>query len=391
MAGINLQGGYGAGGAVDALRVLVAEQLRAKTQADQVAQEQARLAEAQARRGEDARQFNELQPIRFGNLTIGQRDATVNETNAGLRASDAAAKAAADQQDRAAKAASDAAFEEAIKSLPPEAQNVARLNKNAGRNVINLADLQPKTPAKARPIEISNMLQGGKVGTGLVDPETQQATGFFETRQPAPKESGLTPNQEMLAINKLKTDWDNSTNNYRQMKQQSALMQAGLDAAKRGDMAAGSQAVLVTFQKILDPTSVVRESEYARSASGQAVMARIQGFADKLAQGGAGVPVDELEKFAALGKDFIKAADSGLAGRRARLERDAKHFNIDPALIFDTEAGMAPTASIAPPGATGVATSGAIGARVRVKGPNGETGTMPADSALPPGWTKVGG
>lgn len=29
--------------------------------------------------------------------------------------------------------------------------------------------------------------------------------------------------------------------------------------------------------------------------------------------------------------------------------------------------------------------------RIRVKGPNGETGTMPAGSALPPGWSKAGG
>lgn len=46
----------------------------------------------------------------------------------------------------------------------------------------------------------------------------------------------------------------------------------------------------------------------------------------------------------------------------------------------------APAASAAPPAAPG-----AGGARVRVKGPNGETGTMPAGSALPPGWSKVGG
>ena len=39
---------------------------------------------------------------------------------------------------------------------------------------------------------------------------------------------------------------------------------------------AASQAVLVTFQKILDPTSVVRESEYARTFDGQAILDRMQ-------------------------------------------------------------------------------------------------------------------
>lgn len=75
MAGLNLQGGFGAGGAVDALRVLTAEAFRKKQEEDRVAAEQAQLAE-------NARQFNETQPIRFGNLRIGERGAAVTERNA---------------------------------------------------------------------------------------------------------------------------------------------------------------------------------------------------------------------------------------------------------------------------------------------------------------------
>jgi len=56
-----------------------------------------------------------------------------------------------------------------------------------------------------------------------------------------------------------------------------------------------SQAILVGFQKLLDPTSVVRESEYDRSPRGQSLRNRWEGVWLKLSQGGAGVTLSELE------------------------------------------------------------------------------------------------
>ena len=171
----------------------------------------------------------------------------------------------------------------------------------------------------------------------------------------------LSPNQELLAINRLQKDWTTATQNHRELTRQAANMKLGLDAAKAGDMAAGSQAVLVTFQKILDPTSVVRESEYARSAAGQSAMNQIQGFYERLATGGAGVKVDELEKFALLADQFVRQAGSGLTGRRARLEATAKEYGLNPSLIFDSDVGSDPAAatSSAVPPAVSAALQGA--------------------------------
>lgn len=46
------------------------------------------------------------------------------------------------------------------------------------------------------------------------------------------------------------------------------------------------QALITNFNKLLDEASVVRESEYARSAEGLALKQRIQAFADRIAKGG---------------------------------------------------------------------------------------------------------
>jgi hypothetical protein len=45
---------------------------------------------------------------------------------------------------------------------------------------------------------------------------------------------------------------------------------------------AASQTIVTAFNKILDPTSVVRESEYARTPEGQSYLERLQGKYEQL-------------------------------------------------------------------------------------------------------------
>lgn len=165
------------------------------------------------------------------------------------------------------------------------------------------------------------------------------------TRTPD-KPAGLSPAIESNIINRLTTQWDKANSTIGELKRQRDLMHSGLEAARKGDMAAGSQAVLVTFQKILDPTSVVRESEYARSAAGQALAARIQGAFERIRVGGAGVPVSELEKFAALADQFVQnaTADSNVATIRGRIAATADRYKIPHDVVF----GVEPPAQPAP-------------------------------------------
>ena len=49
------------------------------------------------------------------------------------------------------------------------------------------------------------------------------------------------------------------------------------------------QALVITFNKMMDPGSVVRESEFARTPQGQALVDRFLGYKDKLREGGVGL------------------------------------------------------------------------------------------------------
>ncbi len=55
------------------------------------------------------------------------------------------------------------------------------------------------------------------------------------------------------------------------------------------------QAIITSFNKITDPTSVVRESEYARTPEGASVINRLRGFVEKITKGGKLVTQDNVE------------------------------------------------------------------------------------------------
>lgn len=169
----------------------------------------------------------------------------------------------------------------------------------------------------------------------------------------------LSPASEEKIIARLSGQWTKAAAPAATLANQVRLMETGLEAARKGDLAQGSQAVLVTFQKILDPNSVVRESEYNRSPSGLALDARLKGAFEKLTQGGAGVPYDELVKFADLARAAVRAQTSGyLQSQRRRISLTADRYGIPPELVFDDDHfGGDPTSDPAGP-PTGPAASG---------------------------------
>ena len=148
-----------------------------------------------------------------------------------------------------------------------------------------------------------------------------------------PTRTEMTPGQSFAATRQLRSEFNRETTAAREVTSQLGIMEEALKAAEGGNMAAGSQGVLVTFQKILDPNSVVRESEYARSASGQSLLSRIEGAYTKLAAGGAGIPISELRQFVTLGRTFAQRQQQAAAEVRAQIDATAKDYGIDPARV----------------------------------------------------------
>ena len=81
-----------------------------------------------------------------------------------------------------------------------------------------------------------------------------------ETLGPAPEanEPEVPLKDKLQMVRSLSDDWRKTTAPMQSILASSDRMAIGLQMAQAGDMLAGSQAILISFNKLLDPTSVVR-------------------------------------------------------------------------------------------------------------------------------------
>lgn len=154
----------------------------------------------------------------------------------------------------------------------------------------------------------------------------------------------LNPYQQFTMTRTLQQDFENDKGiaNFVELERQYDIMavaagsieatfSAALQSGNYGKYNQAAQAILVTFQKMLDPTSVVRESEYARSANGLAFLSRMYGMVQGLILGGADVPVGELKNFVSLAKSIRDSAKRGVAQRVKNTKNRAERAGLGDA------------------------------------------------------------
>jgi hypothetical protein len=178
--------------------------------------------------------------------------------------------------------------------------------------------------------------------------EVGRAAAIVSSRGDALAQVPLNTQQRFQATQDLAAIWTKATAQPQELRRQYGLMQNGL-ARYTADPIGASQAVLVTFQKMLDPTSVVRESEYARSTQGLSLVnwlrgkyAQYIGLVDadtgQWVSGGVGVPQEVLAEIAKTAETFYtdENMQSGLENVRQRLLTTATNplYAIPPEQIF---------------------------------------------------------
>jgi len=157
--------------------------------------------------------------------------------------------------------------------------------------------------------------------------------------------NNFTSPQELAAVDKLNARYQANTKASQVVQNQYGLMTDAWNRWKSGestDKGAVSQAVLVTFQKILDPNSVVRESEYARSAEGLGLLNRLSGMAEKISVGGAGVPDAVLQEYVNTAKLFHDRAVASMEREKKRVLQEATHYRLPVDLIVGDDTPAAP-------------------------------------------------
>jgi hypothetical protein len=240
--------------------------------------------------------------------------------------------------------------------------------------------------------EVLRDAKGNYIDVNTKQPVTGRITPYITP--PSPRQKGeIAPTAEAGLIQNLNKQWDAASKDVQLLYRANTIMDSGMKAARAGDMNAGSQAVLVTFQKFLDPTSVVRESEYARSGAGQSMANQVRGYVDKLEQGGAGMTLPELEKFAKIAQEISnnlnKEGASLLSAEKKRIKLVADRYDIPIETVIPDYNYANPGGTTPPPKA-----STAVPSRTGMTVMNDPKGVphYVKDSEVPnapPGWTKA--
>jgi hypothetical protein len=146
--------------------------------------------------------------------------------------------------------------------------------------------------------------------------------------QPAP-ERPFTRFQRAQVERQLRDDADKVLAPIRDMNRQVAVMRAGLDQIQRtGRLDAGTQAIINTFNRILEPGSVTREAEYMRTTLGQPLFESLAGQWQKLSQGGAGVRPESLNLAVELAEQIVDSLSTSADDRLDDLRAQATEFEL---------------------------------------------------------------
>jgi hypothetical protein len=183
----------------------------------------------------------------------------------------------------------------------------------------------------------------------LTVPPGQQATpeGYAKwrdteanLRRPTTTVNVNGPQQTFANEGKMRDDFraEPAVKAFQEISLQNARAQAAFAQAQKalfsGDSLNSAQQVLVTvLNKVLDPNSVVRESEYARTADGQSALGRLEGVWTRLKQGGAGISASEMQDVMRTISNLNAAAFASYQQVADQYRGLAKDYQLDPSHV----------------------------------------------------------
>jgi hypothetical protein len=241
--------------------------------------------------------------------------AVADATTAQATATNAAEKAAAD----AAKATADA----------QKAQVDAKFAEQ-----ITLADLKKK----AADLGLTNAQTGSALAqTKKLGLESQKAALELEALKST---GGLDPTKTFEQEDKLRKEFQGRTKVYGELGTTFNNIQSSA-TAKTGP---GDIALITGFMKMLDPGSVVRETEFATARDTAGLYTRLENSLKK-AESGQFLQPKQREEFVNLAREYYKSAQKKAEEDKKALGVVVKNYRLNPENVFGPETAAAPTPS----------------------------------------------
>jgi hypothetical protein len=185
-------------------------------------------------------------------------------------------------------------------------------------------------PAKQYAMLVAPQVALGNLGVAQGNLALRQAEYLNELNHP----KGASFN-EVASLRKEFTGLapvKNSTEITRQYNNVNSLYQQ----YKQGKIGKNSfdQALITTLNKVLDPTSVVRESEFDRTSAGQAMWDKLAGYSQKLSKGGSGLTDANRADLVNALTTMKRANDNEVNGIVTEYADLAKRYGMNPADVM---------------------------------------------------------
>jgi hypothetical protein len=238
--------------------------------------------------------------------------AVADATTAQATATNAAEKAAAD----AAKATADA----------QKAQVDAKFAEQ-----ITLADLKKK----AADLGLTNAQTGSALAqTKKLGVETSKAALELEALKAS---GGIDPEKKFTQEEKIRKEWQGRSKMYGELQGTFNTLQASANSAN----GPGDIALITGFMKMLDPGSVVRETEFATARDTAGLFTQLQNRLEK-AQNGQLLSPQQRKEYVALSQKYLDSAQKKADQEKKDLGIVVKNYKLNPENVFGAEQAPPP-------------------------------------------------
>lgn len=202
----------------------------------------------------------------------------------------------------------------------------------------DVSALETPAPKEGKPT-VHSFTEGERTVDKQWNPETKtwDALSSGPRYKPASGNGGLTAYQVINKTTELRKEF----NQRPEIKEMNTVMPkfAALDKAMEesrvtGNKVAADQAMITLFNKMTDPNSVVRESEYARTPQNLSLINRLKGKIAKVQQGGAGLTDEDRKAILSMAKQFKVAYQDTFNTVANEYTDYAKGFGIDPEMVI---------------------------------------------------------
>lgn len=225
-----------------------------------------------------------------------------------------------------------------------------RQNKEKIEQLLALAGIDPTSFQKDQPPQGAAMsLPGGEYGDVQGRPLARQTQGTpLQRLAEVSAQNKVTENKEAKAVADKRT-FDiaeglrkefTSSPVYKDFQEISRAAKNIESSYQRSispdtqDKLAVDQSLVVSFNKLLDPGSVVRESEFARTPQGQALIRSYQGRVQQLYQGGVGLTPQGRLEIKQMADDLLKNSQETVRKQVGVYENLANQFGVPKEMVF---------------------------------------------------------